>query len=115
MPSTMYHMSTRYCDLMDLMTLTCEVLKLLDIEWQFYPKDLKLKCRTRIDETSVLDYESSLLDNGVGEDPLLNKEDMIKEFLRKNFLKFYINIYKDQSPTHMRSSKMGQQMSSAGS
>lgn len=59
------------------MTLTCEVLKLLEIEWQIIPKDLKLKCRSRIDESSVLDYESSLLDTGLGEDPLLNKEDMI--------------------------------------
>jgi len=47
----------------------------------------------------VLDYESSLLDTGLVEDSLLNKEDMIKEFLRKNFLKFYINIYKDHAQT----------------
>jgi hypothetical protein len=26
-----------------------------------------------------------------------NKDEMIKEFLRKNFVKFYINIYKDQT------------------
>jgi hypothetical protein len=56
----------------------------------------------------VFDYESSLLDgvlgsaacaNGSpGDDPLanMNKDEVIKEFLRKNFLKFYVNIYKDQ-------------------
>jgi hypothetical protein len=26
-----------------------------------------------------------------------NKDEMIKEFLRKNFVKFYINIYKDET------------------
>lgn len=85
------------------MTLTCEVLQQLDMEWQFIPKDLKMKCRSRIDEHSVMDYESSLLmdasTNLDNEDPLANsnKDEMIKEFLRKNFLKFYINIFKDTS------------------
>ena len=87
------------------MTLTCEVLKLLDIEWQIIPKDLKMKCRSRIDENSVLEYEQSLLQMADGAnsdeaqaaiDP--NKEEMIKEYLRKNFIKFYINIYKDNVP-----------------
>lgn len=84
------------------MSLTCEVLRLLDMEWQIIPKDLKLKCRSRIDEHSVFDYESSLLDGVLGsaaatDDPLanMNKDEVIKEFLRKNFLKFYVNIYKD--------------------
>ena len=45
----------------DLMSLTCEVLKLLDIEWQIIPKDLKMKCRSRIDENSVIEYEQQLL------------------------------------------------------
>jgi hypothetical protein len=43
------------------MSLTCEVLKLLDIEWQIIPKDLKMKCRSRIDENSVIEYEQQLL------------------------------------------------------
>jgi hypothetical protein len=48
----------------DLMSLTCEVLKLLDIEWQIIPKDLKMKCRSRIDENSVIEYEQQLqMDN----------------------------------------------------
>jgi hypothetical protein len=83
------------------MSLSCEVLKLLDIEWQIIPKDLKMKCRSRIDENSVSEYEQSLLMEG-GEDSnsLLNsnKDEMIKEFLRKNFVKFYINIYKENHP-----------------
>jgi hypothetical protein len=62
-----------------------------------------MKCRSRIDENSVNEYEQSLmLDNGLtGEEVLANsnKDEMIKEFLRKNFVKFYINIYKDQSST----------------
>jgi hypothetical protein len=62
-----------------------------------------MKCRSKIDENSVNEYERSLLmDGGLSyDDPLGNgnKDEMIKEFLRKNFLKFYINIYKDQQPT----------------
>lgn len=92
-----------------MLSLTCEVLKLLDMEWQIIPKDLKMKCRSRIDENSVFDYESSLIDGALagGEDPLvnINKDEMIKEFLRKNFLKFYINIYKDQVISHSMGSR----------
>ena len=83
------------------MTLTCEVLKLLDIEWQIIPKDLKMKCRSRIDENSVLEYEQSI-QMEAGDDALSlqnsNKDEMIKQFLRLNFIKFYINIYKDNAP-----------------
>ena len=71
------------------------------MEWQFIPKDLKMKCRTRIDDNSVADFEAAMLmeapeNGGSVEDPLgSGKQDqMIKEFLRKNMLKFYINIYK---------------------
>ncbi|TNV67668.1 hypothetical protein FGO68_gene5303 [Halteria grandinella] len=58
-----------------------------------------MKCRTRIDDNSVADFEAAMLmDAPEGEDPLgANKDMMIKEFLRKNMLKFYINIYKDTS------------------
>jgi len=41
------------------------------------------------------------MDSGVHHEDLMvstNKDEMIKEFLRKNFLKFYINIYKSQAP-----------------
>jgi len=42
------------------------------------------------------------------EDSSLNsyKDDMIKEYMRKNFIKFYINIYKDNAPLSSNS-KMG--------
>ena len=85
----------------DLMTLTCEVLKLVDIEWQIIPKDLKLKCRSRIDENSVIEYEQSLQGEGGDDASSLqnsNKDEMIKQYLRLNFVKFYINIYKDNAP-----------------
>lgn len=82
------------------MSLTCEVLRHLEIEWQIIPKDLKLKCRSRIDENSVTEYEQSLqiMDEEDVHANSGNKDEMIKEFLRKNFVKFYINIYKDQIP-----------------
>ncbi len=49
-----------------------------------------MKCRSRIDENSLSEYESLIKEENM-------KDDMIKEFLRKNFVKFYINIFKDQS------------------
>ena len=67
-----------------------------------------MKCRSRIDENSVNEYEQSVMIDGLisGDDSLgsNNKDEMIKEFLRKNFLKFYINIYKDQSSPILSSS-----------
>ena len=55
-----------------------------------------MKCRSRIDEHSVSEYEHALLLEGPQFDDG-NKDEMIKEFLRKNFLKFYVNVYKDQN------------------
>ena len=43
-----------------------------------------------------------------------NKDEMIKEFLRKNFLKFYINIYKDQQPLNHSSSRSSMMSSGGG-
>lgn len=57
------------------------------------------------------------MDGGLsGEEALAtnNKDEMIKEFLRKNFLKFYINIYKDQPPVPSVSSRSSAHHSSAG-
>ena len=89
-----------------MMSLTCEVLRHLEIEWQIIPKDLKLKCRSRIDENSVTEYEQSLqMMDGEDVNASSNKDEMIKEFLRKNFVKFYINIYKDQVPLTSSNSK----------
>lgn len=47
-----------------------------------------MKCRSRIDENCLSEYESLIKEETM-------KDDMIKEFLRKNFVKFYINIFKD--------------------
>lgn len=57
--------------------LVCEILMKLEIEWQVVPKELKLKCRTRLDN-----------------DKLVDDDEAIKQFLKKDFLKFYITIYK---------------------
>lgn len=52
------------------------------------------------------------------DDPLSasNKDELIKEFLRKNFFKFYINIYRDQtkSTTNNHTSRSSN-MNSGGS
>ena len=76
-----------------------------------------MKCRSRIDENSVIDYEQSLqMEDHGGEDVLANgnKDEMIKEFLRKNFLKFYINIYKDMSQDITTSASRSSMMGSRG-
>jgi hypothetical protein len=69
-----------------------------------------MKCRSKIDENSVNEYEHSLLlNNQIPQYELASgtgKDEMIKEFLKKNFVKFYINIYKDPSnPTLSNSSQ----------
>jgi hypothetical protein len=56
------------------------------------PKDMKFKCRTIIDEYAVEECEKLLED-----DNNESKDATIREFLKKNFFKFYINIYKNQS------------------
>lgn len=45
---------------------------------------------------------------------MAHKEEMIKEYLRKNFLKFYIIIYKDQ-PLPVPSARDGRRSSAMGS
>lgn len=46
------------------------------------PKELKLKCQTLIDVSQLTD-----------------DDECIKEYLRKKFIKYYINLYKHQSKT----------------
>ena len=46
------------------------------------PKELKLKCQTLIDVTQ-----------------LTEDDECIKEYLRSKFIKFYINLYKQQTKT----------------
>jgi hypothetical protein len=63
----------------EMLQLCCQILIKLDIEWQSVPSENKLKCRTKVDEK------------------LTNDDEIIKEFLRKNFVKFYLCIFKDPS------------------
>lgn len=64
--------------------LVCEILIKLDIEWQVVPKELRLKCRTRLDNDKLVCGGSDDKDD----------EEAIKQFLRKDFLKLYITIHK---------------------
>lgn len=59
-----------------------------------------MKCRSRIDESCISEFEQMIRDqqqlkndNKVKDDRI--NDDLIKELIRKNFIKFYINIYKD--------------------
>eukprot|EP00347_Sterkiella_histriomuscorum_P016119 403354418 len=64
----------------EIMELTCLTLQKLNFEWQFVPKEMKLKCQTVVDENEIQDNDEA-----------------INLFLRKHFIKFYINLYKVQA------------------
>lgn len=55
----------------------------LNYEWQLQSKDMKIKCRTIVENEAIAD----------------TNDDTIKEYLKNNFLKFYITIFKHQSKT----------------
>mmetsp|Transcript_18544 Transcript_18544/g.17629 ORF Transcript_18544/g.17629 Transcript_18544/m.17629 type:complete len:129 (-) Transcript_18544:74-460(-) len=57
--------------------LVCTVLQKLNIEWQALPKEMKLKCRTKIDPGSLED-----------------DDEVINQYLRNNFIKFNLILYK---------------------
>ena len=54
------------------------------------PKEMKLKCRSLLDDEVVSQYESLIKDKNQ------IREEVVKEFMSKNFIKFYINLYKAQ-------------------
>ncbi len=59
-----------------MVLLVCDVLRALDYDWQFMKKDMRLKCR------NVITHE------------LIEDESMIDEFLKKNFIKFCVAIFR---------------------
>ena len=60
-----------------MLKLTCLVLKEIEIEWQYDQKEMKLKCRTKVDDEKLVDDDK-----------------FIEDFIRQQFLKFYIYINK---------------------
>lgn len=60
-----------------MLKLVCLVLKKIEIEWQFDQKEMKLKCRTKVDDEKLVDDDK-----------------FIEDFIRQQFLKFYVYINK---------------------
>lgn len=61
----------------DMLKLVCLTLIKIEIEWQFDPKEMKLKCRTKVDDEKLVDDDK-----------------FIEDFIRQQFLKFYVYIDK---------------------
>ena len=60
-----------------MLKLVCLTLIKIEIEWQFDPKEMKLKCRTKVDDEKLVDDDK-----------------FIEDFIRQQFLKFYVYIDK---------------------
>ena len=60
-----------------MLSLACHALRAIEIEWQFDPKEMKLKCRTKVDNEKLVDDDK-----------------FIEDFIRQQFLKFYVYINK---------------------
>lgn len=61
----------------EMLKLVCLALIKIEIEWQYDPKEIKLKCRTKVDDEKLVDDDK-----------------FIEDFIRQQFLKFYVYIDK---------------------
>jgi hypothetical protein len=73
-----------------MIKLVCIALIKVEIEWQFDPKEMKIKCRTKVDDEKLVDDDR-----------------FIEDFIRQQFLKFYVYINKlaKNGPATQASSK----------
>jgi len=78
-----------------MLKLVCLVLKEIEIEWQYDQKEMKLKCRTKVDDEKLVDDDK-----------------FIEDFIRQQFLKFYIYINKSVKSTPNQSSSSRKKHSS---
>ena len=61
----------------EMLKLVCRALVQVEIEWQYDAKEMKLKCRTKVDDEKLVDDDK-----------------FIEDFIRQQFLKFYVYINK---------------------
>lgn len=61
----------------EMLKMVCLVLIKIEIEWQYDQKEMKLKCRTKVDDEKLVDDDK-----------------FIEDFIRQQFLKFYVYINK---------------------
>ena len=92
----------------DMMKLVCLALKKMEVEWQFDQKELKMKCRTKVDDNKLIDDDK-----------------FIEDFIRQQFLKFYVYVNKlakntpnaqqqQQQPPKKKGPPAAQNMDSSG-
>ena len=62
---------------MEMLKLVCLTLIEIEIEWQYDSKEMKLKCRTKVDDEKLVDDDK-----------------FIEDFIRQQFLKFFVYIDK---------------------
>ena len=60
-----------------MLKLVCLALIKIEIEWQYDQKEMKMKCRTKVDDEKLVDDDK-----------------FIEDFIRQQFLKFYVYINK---------------------
>lgn len=60
-----------------MLKLVCLALINIEVEWQYDPKEMKLKCRTKVDDEKLIDDDK-----------------FIEDFIRQHFLKFFVYIDK---------------------
>lgn len=73
-----YHVGMKFLgDPHEMLKLVCRALVQVEIEWQYDAKEMKLKCRTKVDDEKLVDDDK-----------------FIEDFIRQQFLKFYIYINK---------------------
>lgn len=60
-----------------MLKLVCHALINIEIEWQYDQKEMKLKCRTKVDDEKLVDDDK-----------------FIEDFIRQQFLKFYVYVNK---------------------
>lgn len=61
----------------EMLKLVCMALIKIEIEWQYDQKEMKLKCRTKVDDEKLVDDDK-----------------FIEDFIRQQFLKFYVYMNK---------------------
>lgn len=60
-----------------MLKLVCLTLIKIEIEWQYDSREMKLKCRTKVDDEKLVDDDQ-----------------FIEDFIRQQFLKFYVYVDK---------------------
>ena len=61
-----------------IVKILCQALITLKFEWQFFPKEMKFKCRTQFNEFEQFTDANTSLDCDIA----------IEQFMKKSFIKF---------------------------